>query len=183
MANDNNNLTAAFNTLDSLLAGLNLDKVTSDGVGKEDLPDGYYLSELTKANLTTSKSSGNPMIVLDFKVVEDGYDVLFDIKNNISLKQIAKTAGRTFTIFYPLSDEQKVKRAIADLLKFEETEGESLLSKEYFANTELLKEALDVLVGMRIYVQASTSEKSDGQKTVWQNLVSWKRVKALELPV
>lgn len=182
MINDNN-LTAAFNTLDSLLAGLNLDKVTSDGVGKEDLPDGYYLSELTKTNLTTSKSSGNPMIVLDFKVVENGYDVQFDAKNNVSLKEVNKTAGRTFTIFYPLSDEQRIKRAIADLLKFEETDGESLLSKEYFANTELLKEALSILVGMRIYVQTTTSEKPDGTKSVWQNLVSWKRVKALELPM
>ena len=181
MANDNN-LNAAFSTLDSLLAGINLDKVTSDGVGREDLPDGYYLSELTKTNLTMSKSSGNPMIVLEFKTVENGFDVQFDAKNNVKIKEIDKTSGRNFTIFYPLSDEQKIKRAIADLLKFEETPGESLLSKDYFANTELLKEALTILVGMRIYVQASTSEK-DGQKTVWQNLVSWKRVKALELPM
>ena len=183
MAELDKDLTAVFSTLDSLLAGTNLDKVSADGVGREDLPDGYYLSELTKAKLTVSKSSGNPMIVLEFKTTEDGFDVQFDAKGNVKLASIDKTSGRSFTIFYPLSDEQKVKRAIADLLKFEETEGQSLLTKEYFASSELLSEALDILVGMRIYVQATTSEAKDGTKTVWQNLVSWKRVKALGLPM
>ena len=52
MAELDKDLTAVFSTLDSLLAGTNLDKVSADGVGREDLPDGYlsliHISEPTR---------------------------------------------------------------------------------------------------------------------------------------
>ena len=41
MAELDKDLTTVFSTLDSLLAGTNLDKVSADGVGKEDLSKRY----------------------------------------------------------------------------------------------------------------------------------------------
>ena len=70
------------------------------------------------------------------------------------------------------------------MLKFEgEVEGEPLLPKEAFLNSETLEDALDCLIGCGIYVNVSTSEKDDGTKSTWTNLISWKRADALELPM
>ena len=69
------------------------------------------------------------------------------------------------------------------MLKFEgETAGEPLLGKEYFTNSALIEDALDILVGMRIYCQSSTTVNDDDTTSVWKNLISWKRAAALNLP-
>ena len=170
--------TKLFAQLDGLLADTDISEVTSESSGFESVPDGYYLSEVKKAELTESKTSHNPMVSFQFTICEDGTSIDDDGDTKIN----KGTKNRTLFVHFPLKDERSVKRFVTDMLKFEgETPGEPLLGKEYFTNSELLIDALDVLIGMRIYVQVSTTEK-DGQKSTWNNLISWKRAAALELP-
>lgn|SRR5574344_215479 len=169
-----------FGTLNELMKGANLTDVTADTAGFDELPDGYYLSELEKAEIKESKSSHQPMIALQFKVTEDG--VAVDDKGE--LVTIGKTKNRKIFMYYVLKDERSFKRFVADMLKFEgEKAGEPILSKEYFTNSELLNDALDVLVGHSAYIQSSTTENDNGSESVWKNLISWKRAAALELKV
>ena len=70
------------------------------------------------------------------------------------------------------------------MLKFEgDTAGESLLPKEAFLSSETIEDALDILIGKRIYIQVSTTVNDDDSKSTWNNLISWKRAAALELPI
>ena len=86
-------------------------------------------------------------------------------------------------MYYVLKDTNSVRRFVSDMLKFEgEEPGKPLLDKEYFMNSEILEDALKLLVGMRIYVQITKSESADGNIRSWQNLISWKRAAMLELP-
>lgn len=176
-------LEKVLGTLDGLLQQTNLEDVTSESAGFEELPDGYYLCEVEKANLTTSKSSGQPMVAFQFKVNDDGYNAELN-GEEVNITRIAKTKNRKVFIYYTLKDETSVKRFVTDMLKFEgENVGESLLGKEYFTNSQLLEDALDVLIGMKIYIKINTNEKDDGSTSTWRNLISWKRAAALELPV
>lgn len=173
-----------FDELDSLLGNTDLTDVSEDGAGFSELPDGYYLSEVESAELTVSKTSKKPMVKFQMKVVEDGLDAKINADGDIKLSHLKKTKNRKIYMYYVLKDEAAIKRFVADMLKFEgETAGQPLLSKEYFTTSELLTDALDCLVGMRIYVQVSTTENDDDTKSTWNNLISWKRAKALELPV
>lgn len=169
-----------FSQLDELLKSTDLTNVTADGAGFEDLKDGYYLCELEKAELKTSKSSGQPMVAIQFKVVEDGVDI------NTSTGELVPIKGsknRKMFKNYVLTNATSMERFVSDMLKFEgEVAGEPLLEKEAFTSSELLESALDILVGRNIYVQVSTSKKNDGSTSTWQNPISWKRVAALKLP-
>lgn len=173
---------AIFEMLDKLLVSTDISNVTSESSGFEDLPEGYFLSEVEKAELTVSKSSGQPMVAFQFKVIQDGVSVDIDDIGTVHLTTLPKTANRKLFKYYVLKDEQSIKRFVADMLKFEgEVEGESLLPKEAFTRSETLADALSVLIGMRIYINISKTEK-DGVQSSWSNLISWKRVSALELP-
>jgi len=178
------NLKNLFGTLDELLSSTNLDDVTADGVGYKELPDGYYLSELTKAELTESKSSHQPMIAIQFTTVENGLGVNLREDESSEFVEISKTKNQRISMYYVLKDEASVKRFVTDMLKFEgDVEGEPLLTKDYFLTSELLEDALDVLTGSRIYVQISTTVRDDDTTSTWRNLISWKRAKALDLPL
>ena len=172
-----------MNSLNELLKVLNLDKITEESTGFDELPDGYYLSEVTAAKLTTSKSSGQPMVSFTFNVVEDGKQQIVDEDSgNVSTKIIPHSKNRKIFIHYILKDESTVKRFVADMLKFEgDKPGESLLSKDYFSSTELIEQAIDVLTGSRIWINVSTSVSKDGNKSTWSNPISWKRAGVLEL--
>lgn len=173
-----------FKKLDGILGNTDLSDVTAESSGFEQLPDGYYLCEVEKAELKESKSSHQPMVAFTFTITENGNAVEVDDDGNIILQENKRTKNRKIFIYYVIKDENSVRRFATDMLKFEgETAGESLLPKEAFMSSETLLDALDVLVGMRIYVCVSTSEKDDGTKTQWNNLVSWKRIAALELPM
>lgn len=168
--------------LNTLLKNANLSEVTSESNDTfADLPNGFYLSEVTKAELTVSKSSGLPMAALQLKAVDHGVASVIDDRGNSKMQEIEKTKGRMLFKYYVFKDEASVQKFVADMLKFEgETEGEPLLTKEYFTEEELLEEALSVLVGYRLYVQVSSSTK-EGVVSTWQNLISWKRAKVLGL--
>lgn len=172
-------MTKLFNTLDGVLSNTKLDDVTAESNNFAELPDGYYLSEVEKAELKESKSSRQPMVAFQLKIVEEGLAV--DKDGNFT--DLKGTKNRKIFLYYVLKDETAVRRFVTDMLKFEgETEGEPLLPKEAFTTSELLVDALDMLIGLRIYVQSSTTENKDDSTSVWKNLISWKRAKALELP-
>ena len=123
------------------------------------------------------------MVAFQFKVSDDGYNAELD-GEEVNITRISKTKNRKVFIYYTLKDETSVKRFVTDMLKFEgENPGEPLLGKEYFTNSQLLEDALEVLIGMQIYIKINTSEKNDGSTSTWRNLISWKRAAALELPV
>lgn len=175
-------MSAVFNALDSLLGNTDLSDVTSEnGGGFEQLPDGYYLCEVVKAELTEAKSSHNPMVSLQLKAVENGYAV----EENGDFKRIDKTKGKVIFKHYPFTDERSIKRFVSDMLKFEgDTVGEPILPKEAFTTAETINDSLDVLVGLNIYIQlATTPAKNEGEKDQqWPNVISWKRAGMLELP-
>lgn len=174
-----------FEALNALLGSVDFDKITADSDGSYDeLPDGYYLSEVESAELTTGKTSGNPMVSFRFKVVEDGIGSYVDDKGYMKLKNLENTKNRKIFKYYPLVNEKNVNSFVSDMLKFEgETAGEPILPKEAFTSGEVLEEALDVLTGSRIYIQVSTTvKKSTGEASKWNNLVSWKRAESLGLP-
>ena len=174
-----------FDQLNSLLNSVSLDDITSESNDSRDsLPDGYYLCEVAKAELTTSKSSNKPMAAFRFKVVEDGIGSV--IENGFSKNvAIPSTNGKVIFKYYILSTEDDVKKFVSDMLKFEgDVEGEPLLDKEVFLDGSVLGDALEALEGARLYVQVSnTIKKSTGEAQTWYNLISWKRAKGLELPL
>ena len=180
MANEKD-MSEISKSIDSLLSSVDLGNVTSESSGFTDLPQGYYLCKVDDAKLTTSKSSGNPMISFSFTVQEDGKAVETDENNNAILVPIKGSKNRKIFLHYPLKDDKSVKRFVSDMLKFEEESGKSVLSKEYFTNTETLEDALDILIDMQIFVQITVNKKEDGTTSTWQNLISWKRATALGL--
>ena len=170
----------AFDQLNDLLSSININDIDAESNElREELPDGYYLSELISAEFKESKSSHQPMIAMKFQTVEDGL-TLNDEGND--LVNLDNTARKYIYVYYVLKDEKTLKRFISDMLKFEDRNGNSMLSKDYFAESTLFMDALDVITGSRIYIQSSTSDYN-GQKSSWKNLVSWKRASMLELPI
>lgn len=176
---ENKDLSQVFNSLDKLLENTDLGDVSSESSVSQELPDGYYLCEVEKAELKESKSSKQPMAAFQLKVVEDGTAV----DANGDFVTLKKTKNRKVFLYYVLKDDISVKRFVSDMLKFEgEEKGVPILGKEYFTNSALLEDALDILVGMCIYVQSSTTVNDDDSTSVWKNLISWKRAEKLELP-
>lgn len=176
-------MSAIFDKLDSIMSNADLKDVTADSAGFSDLPDGYYLCEVEKAELTESKKSHEPMVAFQFKIVHNGYAVKIEDTGDYTISTISRTENRKVFIYYVIKDESSLRRFATDMLKFEgEVQGESLLPKEAFMNSNTLLDCLDVLQGCRLYVCASTTEK-DGEKSQWKNLISWKRAAALELPI
>lgn len=171
----------ALSALDEILAKTALDDVSAESQGFSELPDGYYLCEVEKAEFKESKTSKLPMVAFTFKIVEDGTGIEYN-ESEVIFKTLKSTKNRKIFKYYVFKDESSVKRFASDMLKFEgEVAGEPLLPKEAFTSSETLLDALDVLEGMRIYVQSDTTEKDDGTKSTWCNLISWKRATELEL--
>ena len=181
MDNNEKDFQEIASVLDNIMANTDLEEVSADGAGFEQLPDGYYLSEVESTEITASKSSGMPMIKFMFNVVEDGKQEAADDKGNFYYVSVPKSKGRKIFKYYVIKDESKLKSFVSDMLKFEGEElGVPLLSKEYFTTSEVLEQALDVLVGQRIWTNLTTKEK-DGQKSTWTSLIKWKAAIALEL--
>ena len=176
-----------YNALDESLGSVDLDDVTSEKSGSEfeELPEGYYLCEVKKAELTKSKSSGNPMIKIQFKVIENGIGVDVNEKGDAVFVDIPKSKNRCMFKYYVLRDEKSVKTYVSDMLKFEGSEpGVPLLEKELFLSSVTMSEALNLLEGSQIHIQVSVSEnKTTKEKSSWQNLISWSRAAKLELPM
>ena len=174
-----------FDQLNELLGKVNLEDVTAESNEKkfEELPDGYYLSEVESAELGVSKTN-KIQVRIQLKVVEDGIGNYIDERGNAKMMTLEHTKNRKIFKYYPLVEEKDVNRFVSDMLKFEgDVPGEPLLPKEAFTTGEVLEEALEVLTGARLYVQATTTtKKGTDERNTWFNLISWNRVKDLELP-
>lgn len=180
---ENEELKNVLGNLNDLLGGTNLDDVTSESAGFSEIKDGHYLSEVEKAELTVSKNSGKPQVFFQMKVVDDGYDVIFNEDKITTMVRNEGTKNRKLFIYFPLATEQNVRRFVNDMLKFEgDVPGESLLEKECFTNSELLEDALSILIGKRIYIKVSTSKGKDGKESTWKNFISWKTAITMGLP-
>lgn len=176
-------IKSLFDKLDDLLSTVDLLNVTAESAGFTELPDGYYLCEVEKAEIRESKSSKMPMAAFTFKISEDGHTAEVDESGEPVITDIKKTANRKIFMYYVFKDERSVKRFATDMLKFEgEEEGEPLLPKEAFLSGDTVNDALEILTGMRIYVHVSTTTNGDDTKSTWNNLISWKRAKVLGLP-
>lgn len=177
------NLSAIFGTLNGILKNTDIKDVSAEGAGFSELPDGYYLCEVASAELTESKKH-DPMVKIKYKIVENGEAVTIDGDGDVQLSEISGTKGRYMFQNFVLKDEMGVKRFVSDMLKFEgETAGEPLLDRESFTTAEVLEESLEILVGMRIFAQQSTTPaKNEGEAdSHWTNLISWKRAEKLGL--
>lgn len=164
-----------YSSVNKILEAIDTNQVTAESSDAySQLPDGYYLSEVSKVEMTTSKSSGQPMIAWQFKTVEDGVT----INENLNKSLIKNTTKKTIFMYHVLKDQNSVERFISDALKFEGDEaGKPFLEKEYFTNAETLHDALDLLIGLRIWLHVDT----DNNNATWTRLVSWKRATKLEL--
>lgn len=167
--------------LNKIIQGTQLEDVTSEfNTGFDELPDGYYLSEVEKVELRETKETHNPMIMIQFKVVEDAIQI---DDSGSQFLSISKTKGRKIFMNFVIKDEKSYKRFVSDMLKFENSEGEAILDKSYFTvDDETMMQALDALVGYSVYIHLSTTINSDDTKNQWRNLISWKRVSDLGLP-
>lgn len=175
------NMTDLFAKVNEVLNNVDLNKVTAESTGFEELQPGHYLCSVDSAILTESKSSKNPQIKLTLSVSEDGIAHIKD-GDEVLVETLKGTKGRKIFKYYPLKDATTVKRFVSDMLKFESEPGEPILPQEAFTNAETLNDALDVLTGMQIYVELTVSGEGENKST-WTNLISWKRAAELELPM
>lgn len=173
---------ADFIKLNDLLKDVNWDTITEDN-SFEDLPEGFYLCEVEKAELKTNKANTNQQVSFQLKVVENGLAEALDDKGNSVLREVKGTINRKIFKHYPFKDTAGIKRFIIDMLKFEgEAPGQPLLGPEYFMAEETFSDALECLQGSRIYVQAVYKEYQ-GKKNCWYDFLAWDRAAKLGLPV
>ena len=92
----NKELKSVFNALDALLNMTDLSDVTADSNNFSELPDGYYLCEVEKAELKESKSSHQPMAAFQLKIIEDGVSV----DTSGELVKCNKTKNRKIFLYY-----------------------------------------------------------------------------------
>lgn len=168
-------LQTIYSSVNKILESIDTNQVTAESSDAySQLPDGYYLSEVVKVEMTTSKSSGQPMIAWQFKTVEDGVT----IDENLNKALIKNTTKKTIFMYHVLKDQNSVERFISDALKFEGDEaGKPFLEKDYFTTAETLHDALELLIGLRIWLHVDT----DNNNSTWTRFVSWKRADKLEL--
>lgn len=171
-----------FSVLDDLLGSANLDSVTADGAGFQELPDGYYLSEIESAEIKVTSKTNKPMVSMRFNVVEDGLAQSIDDYGNTELIAAKRTANRKIFMNWVISDTASVERYVSDMLKFEDSDGNPILEKTYFITSATMVDALDIITGSRIYIMVQTIDRN-GEKVKKQNLVKWATAKNLGLPV
>lgn len=176
-----------FSALDNLLQSTDLSSVTAESnEGFAQLPDGTYFCEVMKSNLGVTKTGGQPCVKICFQIVEDGFDGNGkDALGNPTRKALPGTKGRFIFKTLSLKDSNQIQRSISDLLKFEQAPGEAILSKEMLSTSELMREAVTLLVGARIWVTLSTNAKSsgDGKNNQWSTILSFRRAQELGLNV
>lgn len=174
------NLSDIFAKLDAALASTDLNSITADSRAFSEVPGGYYLTEVVKAELGASKS-GEPMVKLQFNIVEDGKKD-DDGEGYITLQG---TKNRRLFKNYVLKDVNGITRYISDMLKFEDPNerGKPFLPAEAYKNHETIELALQTLVGNRIFVfnDVKIDPENPENKSTWLNLLTWNRATDLGL--
>lgn len=180
---ENKDVKTLTDTLNQLLSQTDIKDITSESNSFQELPEGYYLCSIESGELKESKSSHQPMVAFTFNIVENGHAYVADKDGDAEMVELKNTKKRKIFMYYVLKDTNSVRRFVSDMLKFENEDGKPILDKEYFMNFDILTDALKLLEGMNIYIQITKSEAQDGSIRSWQNLISWKRAKALDLPM
>lgn len=177
---DEKDLTQVFAALDNMLQSVDISDINAESNPSFiTLPDGYYLAEVTSAKLRES-SKGEPQVQLILKTIENG--ITMDGRGK--LVEIPRTKNQSYGKYYTFKEDPKTLRQfVADMLKFEEGEDVPILPKEAFTTAATIADALDVLVGMQIYFQMTTSNPGKENESHWGNLVSWKAAKSIGLQV
>ncbi len=177
--------------LEALLASTNLDKVTSEGAFEE-LRQGYYLCEVSAGEFTTSKA-GLPMAKFTLTTVYDGLcerldeerKAVEDEDGNLIIDVNEGSKGRKIFKNFVIKDQESLKKFVADMLKFEDPEnpGESILTKDMFGTIENMSAAIQVVVGLTIFVRATLGKATPEYPTPsnFYSFVSWKNVEKLHL--
>ena len=175
-----------LSALDELLSSVNFDEVNPEYEGSgefEDLPEGYYLCEVERAEIKLTKSTSQPMVAFMFSVVENGLQLSINERGTSEFIEVPKSKNRKIFINWVLSDENKVKKFASDMLKFEgDTPGVPILDKEYFITSATLEDAINILIGLQIFVNVTKKEnKTTKEIQTWNNLVSWERAEKIGL--
>lgn len=164
-----------YNNVNNILKNINVDEIDPESDFNK-LPDGYYLGSF-KFELGESKKNKNPQIKTTITIVENG----LNIDEDGDLVEIPKTKNNKIWKYYPLTDEDSVKKLIKDMLKFEDDEGNTILVKEDFSSLEQIKLSCEVLEEMQLFVNVSNYTKKDGEEGTNYNLITWKRAEKLGL--
>lgn len=146
------------------------------------LPDGYYLAEVDTVKLGLNKAETNFQLIWTLVVVE-GYKVEENksSQTGFDITELDGVANRKMFAFHSLKDSKNLISAKQDILKFEDENGESIVPIEFLDNEEVFEDALDLVVGNRIYIHVETDKKDPTSQ--WKRFVSWKRATDLGLPV
>ena len=167
-----------FSLYNEIAEKTDFSKANPDNNNNSDLPEGYYLSELEAFKLGLS-STNKPMVTLQFKVIE-GYPI--DKETETHDFSAPKFINKKIWLYFVVDDSKKQLSFADNMLKFEDENGEAIIDKEIFMDASLLNDALEILLGARIYICITESKNKDNEKIYWKNMLSWKRVRALELP-
>lgn len=178
---------SVFDSLDSLISQSDISDVTSESTEKRGrMKDGIYLCELKSATLGQSKSSGNPMVTLEFSTIDDGITTTYDSFGNASKQIIKGSKGKRIMKFCTFNPDRPsdFSRFVSDMLKFEDAPKHSALSKEMFVSAEKISQCLEIVIGMNVYVQLSSTRNkgvssdeplTEDNSTQWTTLISFER--------
>ena len=170
-------------SLDELLKSVDLSNTTEEGV-KQDLPDGYYLCQVDKAQLGESKN-GHPMFTIEYLTTEDGKRNVVDEEGYAQLEDAKGTANKKIFVNYVLSNEQQITFFVSDMLKFTDLDSDTpFFTKDDFLDTTGIVNVAEALTnGGIIYIMVQTveSQKEPGQFIKKYKPITWKRARKLEL--
>lgn len=189
MSNEDLDMDSLFGEVADLIKQTDLSNVSAYSTGFEELPIGYYLTEVIKAEFTRSKTSNKPMVSLRLRIVDDGYKLVDNdmASADVHFEPITGVKGRYVFKHYVLTDSSSLKRFVSDMKKFEDPEhpGNELLPEQAWSDVSVMREAISLLetLNSRIWVHVSESKKKDGTVGTWTDLESFKRAEEIGLPV
>lgn len=158
--------------LNDILKNIDLKNISNEQNSYIELPDGYYLVQIERAEIVNSKTSGNLMVRWELTTLENG--IGFD-ENTGGTKYIEKTAQKRIYHYHILNSEQNVTRLLSDLLKFE-IEGQPAFSVDMFVDQAHIEAVLDGLQGLSIWINLTT-KNSKGESSQWKNFISFRSAK------
>lgn len=195
MADENFDLKGWLEDVGSIMKSTDLSKVSAESSGFEDLPEGYYLTEVVEVNPSRCKSGknqGKPALKMKLKVVGDGYKLSgapdeAEDDNKDLFDKIPKVDGRYIFKNFVIGEESLMKRFASDMMKFEDPQdpGKMLLPKEAWTDPSLLYDSVSLLVDLnsRIWVHNKITKRDDGTNSAWVDFLDFSRAVKLGLPV